>query len=1158
MQKITAACKKLPEKLFDFTTQNINAPFVMKISAFFTMFMFVTIQLLTAKETHAQRIDSVFITLELKHETLANSFASIEKLSGFHIAYPPEQVSTYQEINLKKDTRSVQRTLELLLVNTNLWFKEKKKSIIIFKRTSTATVTDINTALPAPPVILHGKVTNEKDEPISGASVTEKKSHEGTTTNEEGKFSLTFSSNDNKPVLEISCVGYNTLIKEINTTQLAGEISFTLIEAANDLNEVVVVGYGTKRKANLTGALSVIKGSELEKVPVTNLTNTLAGQVPGLIINTRSGEPGNDDATIYVRGKGTLGNTSALIVIDGIPDRAGGFSRLNPADIESFTVLKDATGAIYGARAANGVILITTKRGISGKPVLSVGSNWAATQPTRVPHTLNSWEYAQSVNEYNKLTGQLATYSDADIQKYKDGSDPLGHPNTNWWDAVMKTWTLQQNQLVSLRGGSDRVKYFLSGQYEKQDGMYKGGASFYKQYQTRANIDVNVTDNFKIGVDALYRNQYRNSAVQGYDADGIFSELWNAYPYLVPVYPDGKVGVGIGGGPGNSMVYILNEARGYQTRKNDYLQTKISFNWNLSKLLKGLYADGYYSYDLQYFNYTAFNKTPPPAYSYNSTTNSFTEVTSSIPPSLFVEADKAVQRLYNLRLGYNWRSLKHTLETFVAYEQYTATFDTLSGFRNNFLSNQIPQLFAGGTAGQNNYSATFESARQNLIGRISYTYDNKYLLDYNMRYDGSANFPKGNRFGFFPAISAGWRISQEPFFHSNLINELKIRGSWGRTGNDAVPPFQYIQTYRLMSGQAPGYNNYIGAGYFYGPTAAAYPSFTLGPTPNPNITWEIASTTNFGTEVQLLKNALSVNLDVFRSVRSGILIPPTEQVPSYTGLTLPYVNLGKVINRGIEISVAYNRKPTKSFSYTVSGNFTYVRNKVSYMGEATSVPDYQKKTGYPIDAYLLYQSQGLFQDSATVNKLPHPAGSGPGDIIYKDVNGDGVINSLDQVRTTLSITPEIIYGAAFNAHYKSFDCTIFFQGQARAKSLLKPTGLNMAREFYDDRWQQPGDNKYPRTFNGPTSRTFGSNSYNSDFWLRNDGFLRLKNVEIAYNLPEKVLGNVKVKAARIYVSGYNLFSIDKFGPSFDPESPVTSGRYYPQQRVINVGANLTF
>jgi TonB-dependent starch-binding outer membrane protein SusC len=319
--------------------------------------------------------------------------------------------------------------------------------------------------------------------------------------------------------------------------------------------------------------------------------------------------------------------------------------------------------------------------------------------------------------------------------------------------------------------------------------------------------------------------------------------------------------------------------------------------------------------------------------------------------------------------------------------------------------------------------------------------------------------------------------------------------------------------------------------------------------------------------MRLLKN-LTFDLDVFRSMRTHILVPPNEVVPQYTGLSLPDENLGKVLNRGIEFQLGWRKSPTKDFSYLINGNFTFAVNKVIYEAEPSTIPAYQRMTGHPIGSYLLYQSQGLYQDSATVSKTPHPLGSGPGDIRYKDVNGDGQINGLDEVRTNLSSTPEIMYGFTFGGRYKNVDATIFFQGQAAAQALLQPGGLNMAQQFYNGRWLKPGDDKYPRTFDGPTNATYGSNTYQSTFWLLNDGFLRLKNVQIGYNFSRTGwLQRAKISSARIYVSGNNLFSLDKWGPSFDPEAPATTspgqvsstnGRYYPQQRVLNLGLNVNF
>ncbi|NRF41912.1 TonB-dependent receptor [Pedobacter foliorum] len=987
-----------------------------------------------------------------------------------------------------------------------------------------------------------GKVT-DNNIGLPNATVRVKGTQLGTKTDGDGKFKLSVPDN---AVLIFSYIGFTDQEIALNGRK---HIEVQLTEAVGSgLNEIVVVGYGTKKRANLTGAVATISGAELAKSPSTNLTNSIAGQVPGLIVNARSGEPGNDNADIFVRGKGTLGNSGALVVIDGIPDRAGGFARLNPADIESFSIIKDASAAIYGARAANGVILITTKRGKSGKPVLTLGTNWTSTQPTRVPQMLSSYQYAQATNEYDALVGQQLTWKPEDIEKFRDGSDPLGHPNSNWWDAIMKKRALQQNHIMSLSGGTDKVSYFFSGQHQKQDGIYKRDAAYYKQDQARANVDVSVTDNFKIGIDVSYRNEFRNAAKNGYDAAGVFRELWLAYPYLTPIYPNGLVGVGIGGGPDNSMAYITSGEAGYSRFTTDYLQTKASFSWKLDKVTPGLFVDGYYAYDKTASKIKAFTKTPPPAYRYDPATKDYVKVASSIAPSLIEQRGDLRERLLNLRLGYSKTISDHTFDAFVAFESFKGNADTLNASRSNFLSNSLDQLSAGSLIGQQNFSDAAKAARINYISRLSYNYKSKYLIDYTMRYDGSQNFPQGKRYGFFPGVSAGWRISQEDFFKSEVINELKLRASWGRTGNDRVSDFNYIQRYLLGTGY----------GYSLGSGASQVSSLILGPTPNPNITWELATTSDIGLESQFFNGKLGVNVDVFRSMRSNILITRSESVPGYTGLTLPNENLGKVLSRGIELEATHNNRIGNSFTYNIRGNITFARNKVIFMDEAANIPSYQRKTGIPIDSWFLYQSDGIYQNQQEIDNSPHPAGTGIGDIRYKDVNNDGAINDLDKVRTPLVRTPELMFGLALGGSWKNIDASVFFQGQARAKSYLAPAGLNMATEFFDQRWQKPGDTKYPRNFSGPTGRTFGVNTLESDQWLRDASFVRLKNVELGYTLPKSVSERLKMQSARIYVSGTNLFSIDKFGPSFDPEVPNNSGQYYPQQRLINIGANITF
>ncbi|MEX6688822.1 TonB-dependent receptor [Danxiaibacter flavus] len=998
---------------------------------------------------------------------------------------------------------------------------------------------------------VQGNVVNEKGQPMPDVSVAVKGKSEGAITDVSGNFSIQLNAHNQ--VLVFSYVGYQS--QEINLSDSSGDLHIAMsTRAEGGLNEIVVIGYGTKKKSSLTGSVATISGAEMSKSPVAALSNSLAGSLPGLVVNTRSGEPGADQGTINIRGIGTLGDNSPLIVIDGIPDRQGGLDRINPNDIATLTVLKDASAAIYGARAANGVILITTKRGAAGKTSLTFSTNESFTQPTRVPKLLNSYEYAIATNEYYNYIGQQPFFTDDDIQKFKDGSDPLGHPNTDWWNDVMRNWAFQTNNNISISGGSGKVNYFVSGQYLRQNSMYKGGADYYENKNGRANLDIQATNSFKINVDVLYRHEFKQG--NSYGTGGIFHELWTAYPYLVSQYPDGKVGVGISGTPDNALLYTVNGALGYVNNSYDFLQTKTGFSWDLSSITKGLRLEGYYAYDLYNYNNKTFNATPPPAYAYDQSGDSLKQVNSTRTPNLTLNQQRQPNELYNIKIGYTKRFGLHALDVFAAYEQMKQTSTTLSAYRTGFIGNTVQELNAGSTIGATNNSGTDVFSRQNYIGRVSYGYDDKYLIDVNLRYDGSSIFAPGRRFGFFPGFSAAWRVSREAFFKSGVITDLKLRGSYGTLGNDRVAPYQYLQTYTLQAGQN---GTYLANGYFYGSDYTQYAGFNLGPSPNPYITWERAANANIGVDMQLW-HRLSVTVDVFRSMRSDILRPNTAVVPAYSGLVLPDVNFGKVLNRGIEVAMEYRKPVNKSFSYYVSGNFTYVANKIINIAEASSVPAYQKSTGYPSSAYLLYDAIGLYQNQDQIEKTPHPVGAKPGDIQYKDINGDGKIDGLDQIRITQSPVPQIVYGATMGATYKNFDVTVFFSGQAAAKAILMPNGLNMAEEFFTGRWQKEGDNKYPVNFNGPTNARFGSNAWSSTFWLRNNAFLRLKNVQIGYNIPTQLLAKAKIQALRIYVSGNNLFSIDKFGPSYDPESAPasSSGLGYPVQRVINVGLNLSF
>jgi TonB-dependent starch-binding outer membrane protein SusC len=1105
---------------------------IMKLTSFFIL-------VLTLQMSASVYSQTTTMSVKLKNSTLQELFLHIEKSSNYRFFYNNDEVDVNQRISIDAEEKTVGKILEAAFADLPYSFKELANKLILIER---------NGAKPNPmgatmqqQKSVSGKVTDSSGETLPGVSIVVKGTTIGAITDSNGNYSL--SNVPENATLQFSFVGMKSQEFAVGGKT---SINVTLVDEAIGIEEVVAIGYGTQRKVNLTGAVSTMNTNDLKDSPLTNLTAKLGGKLSGLISNTRSGEPGSDDAEIYIRGKATLGSTSPLIVIDGVPDRDGGIARLNPEDIESFTILKDATAAVYGARAANGVILVTTKRGSSGKAKVSFTSNYGISQPTRYPHMLNSFQYATSENEGLVLNGSPKRWTDNDLQLFKDGTDPLGHPNTNWFKEVMKPWSATENFLLSISGGSEKVKYFVSGQYENQDGVYTGGIAGYNQKQIRSNLDFSLTDNIKMSIDLLYRSQLKNSSSIA-RGSAPWGSVWDSRPYMVAKYPNGYYGLSVGGEPGNVLVWTLKDYN-YVRNWDDYFQSKIAINWDLSKITKGLSAEGYVTYDLIKSQYKSFAATPPPAATW-SAAKGYTIVNSQMQPSLGQSFTNSNRDLIFARLAYNKTIGLHAINAFIGYEQAYGYNEGITAIRYQFLSNSIDHIFAGSPVNPRNDSSVGESARSNLISRISYNFSDRYLLDLSGRYDGSQNFPKGKRFGFFPSVSAAWRISEESFFKSfaisNVLNQLKVRGSWGKTGNDAVSAYQYIQTYAFTTN-----------GYAFGSTPTSNRAFALGPTPNTSITWEVATTTDLGLDAQLFKGKLDFSASIFRSERSRILVARSLSVPLYTGMTLPNQNIGEVLNKGIELEASYKGNTIgigkNAFTYSISGNFTFVRNKVQFMDEPKNVPDYQKRTGFPIDSYMMYKSDGLFQNAAEVAAYPRLAGTVPGDIKYLDINDDKVINSLDQVRVFKSRTPEIIYGTTLACGYGNFQLSVFFQGQARAWGQLRPSGNNMIVDFFEGRWQKEGDNKYPLNF-----RSNSPSIVSSDLWLRSAAFIRLRNAEISYSIPKSISGNEL--GIRTYITASNLFSIDKFPSSIDVEAPNDAANsFYPIQRVINGGVTITF
>ena len=1043
-----------------------------------------------------------------------------------------------------------------------------------------------SSAVHAQSLSVKGKVTNEKSEAVPNISITVKGTTNGTTTDENGNFLIKVPSKNS--VLVFSSIGFEAQEVTVNSQSTINVV--LKAGEAGKLNEVVVVGYGAQRKVTVTGAVSSVKGSELEKTPTVNLSNSLVGRLPGISAVQSSGEPGYDGSNIRIRGTNTFGNTSALIVVDGIPDLAGGLERLNPADIESMSVLKDASSAIYGARAANGVILVTTKRGKSGKPQLSYNFNHGWAQPTRTPKMADALEYIQLNDEttifdgvppaewaaaqtafnasgsYTTIAGNVvrAPFQPADVEKYKDGSDPWGHPNTDWFKTTLKTWSPQEQHSLQLRGGSDNVRYLASLGYQNQDGYYKNSATGYKQYDMRINLDANVNKYIKTGIDLVAREEYRHFPTES--ANSIFRMLQRGRPTDPEVWPNGLPGPDIENG--QNPIVITTSQTGYSNDKRDYFQV----NGRVEILIpgvEGLKLTGTATVDKE-IQRTKNWQTPWYLYFWDHTTYEADGVTPLLTKNLrstftspqLGEADyNYLNILTSGFINYDRKIGPHTIALMAAVTKETDKEDDFSGYRTNFISPALDQLFVGGTLGQQVGGAGYERTRLSYFGRVAYNYKEKYLAEFLWRDDGSYLFPQGRQFGFFPGILAGWRISEERFFKNNIkfVNSLKLRASYGKLGNDQVYYNNQLKEYQFLS--TYGFSNYT-------INNAAYKTLYEQVVPNPDFTWEVAKNTDIGIEGSLFKNSITFEFDYFYNKRDRILWQKSGSTPQSSGIAslLPPTNIGKSENKGYDFNVGYNTA-SRDFRFSVNVNAGYAKNKILFQDEPPGAPAWQLATGHPFSsggggAFLPYEYDGIFKDQAEIDKNTidytglTPALK-PGDMKYKDINGDGKIDGDDRIRLDKTSEPTFTGGVNINFGYKAFDLSILFQGATGGLLYIGTESGdigNYLQYTYDHRWtiDNPSSTD-PRVTNRGNTYYAGGNTY----YLRNSDYLRLKNIELGYNMPEKWGVKAGIHGLRVYVNALNVVTWDKM-KIYDPESTAGDGHYYPQSRILNVGARVTF
>jgi len=1076
------------------------------------------------------------ITLSAKNVSLRTIFREIKKQSGYLFFFENKDLDQAKRIDIRVDNAPVEQVLKACFKDQPLTYVQVGKTIVVKLKTATTTIANQENA-PPPPVEVRGKVVDEKGVPIQGVSVKIRKSPGGTTTNEAGEYSL--PGIDGSAVLVFSSVGYETQEVPVKNRTT---INIQLRLAIANLNETVVVAFGTQKKANLTGAVSTLSAKDLDDRPITNLMNALQGTMAGVTVVQNNGQPGRDQGSINIRGIGTLNNSNPMVVIDGL---ISSMSDINPNDIETISVLKDAaSAAIYGSRAANGVILITSKKGKKGRLQFRYDAYVGKQKATRLPEYLPSWQQASYYNEALNNEGAPSKWSANDIQLFKDGSDATGaHPNTDWLGLFYKGNGIQQNHYLSLAGGDEKTQYLFSLGYFDQDGIV--AHTNYQKYSTRFNINSALSKNFSVSANIGYLYAPFQEPASSYPGVPYFSQMIrmiNRISGTVPYkYANGYYGYVADGSP---MAWLesgsFNKSQGYTLTGNagaDWefvkgLHFKPNFGYRLNINQGQLFVN-----DIQYYNH---NTGLPSKYQGpNNLTNTYNNTTYTNLQALL-----EYQRSLDL----------HHIKILAGYSQEHTGYNDGSLYRQNFLNNAISQINAGPVANETNAGSAYEVALQSAFGRLNYDFDGKYLFEANLRYDGSSRFASSHRWGAFPSFSAGWNLSKERFFEpvQSVVSDLKLRGSWGKLGNQNVAGI-----YPAVSVISPGQD------YSFAQAVASGVAPITGA--NPDITWETTTTTDVGVDASFLKNRLSLTTDYFSRNTTDILLQLPVGAPY--SLSAPYQNAGAVTNKGWEFALGYRDK-IRDISYGINVNTAFITNEITDLkgsGPYINGGRFQQ-VGYPINSLYGYIAEGIFQTQGDVNKHARQSGGviAPGDIMYKDLNGDGRIDGND--RTYLgSYFPKMTYGLNLSLEWKGIDVVAFFQGALGVKNyvqgiMLGGVGPNVGKPTtaFLDHWTPANHtNAFPRLWYSYTNNDPGRTP--SSFWVRNASYLRLKNLQIGYTIPKEIVHKIGLENIKIYYSGQNIWTATKFYKWVDPEAPVGDNGYnFPQVKVNTIGINVVF
>jgi TonB-linked SusC/RagA family outer membrane protein len=1101
------------------------------------------------------------ISLSGNNVPLERIFKEIRKQSGYDFLYNDRLLANSIPVNINVSDASLDQALKLSLKDQPLAYDIINRTVVI--KVKPATQQQVA------PIVITGRVTDSTGTPLIRVNIHVKGTQTGIMTDESGRFTLNVP--DKQSVLLISYLGHTT--QEIavgnNTT-----FNIRLTPLISSLTDVVVVGYGqTQAKVRVTGAISTLKGEEITTTKNENVVNMLTGKVPGMRILQKSSEPGAYDNVFDIRGMG-----NPLVVIDGVPRGSGDLSRMDPNEIDNISVLKDATAAIYGVRAANGVILVTTKKGTrsqSGKIDISYSVNQSWQQFLNVPQSVNALDYMMLKNEQQKrdfgnnyFTQMPPAFSDADMDLYKNGT----LLSSNWVDATMKKFAPETQHTLSVNGGSDKVNYFFNLGYLKQDGMFKSGDMNYDRFNFRSNINAKITDRLRAQILTSGHLDTKNQP-GGRGVWEMFKYTWNQLPTDQifannnPQYPH------LEPDNANPVVITNSDYSGGQRYKNKNFQGQLGLEYDVPGI-KGLMAKGMYNYGFNISDNTQEKKAYS-LYQYDPQTEQYLATVVNSPSTINRGYWNTTSSLFQLSLNYNRRfNQRHNVTGLLLYEESDTKTDNFYAQREYSLG--IPYLFAGDVnnqIGAMDGNGLGEVVTKGLVGKFGYDYKSKYILDFSFRYDGSSKFNAAKQWGFFPAVSVGWRLSEESFLATEKLSNLKIRASYGKTGDDAFTAFQSF----------PGYN-YPVSGYIFGG------NFTNGLASrgvvNPDLTWLTAKTLNVGLDVDLWRGLVGGSVDYFIRNRDGLPATRTTTLPGTVGTNLPQENLNGDRTKGIEVLLTHRNK-IGEIGYNISANISSTRTIRRHVEQTKAGNSYENWKNSQENRYTNIwwgkQYGGQYTSYDQIYNHDVNAGGGnqgviPGDYYYVDWNNDGVIDGKDESPIATRDIPMINYGMTIGASWKGFDMNMLLQGATQfyvqyAEQMAIPLmyGRSSLTQFLD-RWHtaDPNADIYdPNTkWVSGNYPAMGSPVAEGTKAVQSAAYMRIKSLELGYSLPKVLLRKAGINNCRVYVNSYNLATFTNLKNS-DPEHPGTvpdgsdwnysqGGYKYPMNRTYSIGASITF